>query len=106
MADSKLAITSDNQGDVARGMAYLAKYSVKDAAGKILRSKIHLKHLCPNPLNRGGVYTSGVRVKELYRQACDAGFMRSEFEHNLCGVLEFQGAVPDGQISLLEYHLR
>ena len=39
MADSKLACTSDDEGDVSRGMAYLAKYSLKDAGGQAIEEQ-------------------------------------------------------------------
>ena len=61
MADSK----EDAQGIMAAGMAWRVKYRKLDANGQVLRIKLPVNTLGSHRKNRGGVYASGLRRKDL-----------------------------------------
>ena len=76
MADSKEC----EQGAMIAGMALRAKYRKLDSEGKIVRKKIAIQNSGVHPKNRGGVYASGLRVKNLAIETMEAGFVKDEVD--------------------------
>ena len=76
MADSKEC----DQGAMIAGMALRVKYRKLDSEGQIVRKKIAIQHSGVHPKNRGGVYASGLRVKNLAIETMEAGFVKDEVD--------------------------
>ena len=77
MADSKEAA----QGIMAAGMAWRVKYRKLDADGQVVRIKLPVKTLGCHRKNRGGVYASGLRCKDLCTDVLTKGFVKEEVDH-------------------------
>ena len=77
MADSKEAA----QGIMQAGMAWRVKYRKLDADGQVVRIKLPVKTLGCHRKNRGGVYASGLRCKDLCIDVLTKGFLKEEVDH-------------------------
>ena len=84
MADSKQCHPSL----MIEAMAYRVKYRRTDSGGKVIRKKMCIDQLGPHRKNRGGVYRSGVRCKNLCVEVVDVGFVKEEVNHAVVTVEE------------------
>ena len=72
---------------VMASSAFRAKYDKMRNAG--VSWPIHrIEHLCTHPDNRGRVYPGGLRCRTLCTKSVQAGWLKEEFEHQLCAVEE------------------
>ena len=82
-----------NVGEVTHAMAMRVKYRKMDSYGKPLRKFVPIMDLGVHQRNRGGVYPSGPRLKELCKEVGLQGFRKEEPNHACVVVEELAPAV-------------
>ena len=75
-------------------MALRVKYRQVDCDGKVVRKKVHLQSSGVHPRNRGGMYPSGLRCRNLCEDVVGVGFAKEEVSHSFVAVEE----TPLGQV--------
>ena len=70
-------------------MAWRVKYRLKDEDGKTIKTHSLFQTLGCHQKNRGGLYPSGIRCKNLCVEVLEAGFVKEEVTHQLVAVEEY-----------------
>ena len=89
MAPKCSKLSADEQFSLAtNGMAWRVKYRKYDDSGKVLKIKFQIGSLGVHPKNRGGLYPTGRRCKNLCTDVGDVGFLKESLEHACVAVEE------------------
>ena len=101
--------TPASQGLITQAMSLRVKYRQVDSDGKIVRKKVHLQASGVHPMNRGGMFPSGIRCRSLCEDVISIGFAKEEVLHNFVAVEETPVAHVrsrgDKYVSGLEYNI-
>ena len=88
MAPKQSKLSKEEQHSLAvDGMALRVKYRKYDENGKVFKIKFQIGSLGVHQKNRGSLYPSGRRCKNLCLEVGDVGFLRESVEH-ACVVVE------------------
>ena len=71
-----------------QAMAYRVKYRKATNTGQAIKTSVHIQNMGAHRKNRGGIYPSGLRCKNLCTEVLTAGFSKEEVNHACIAVEE------------------